>query len=59
MALAMAMSNAELGERIGTQQMQIQDLATQVVVLNNLTNDINTASLRQEIIDTFARLSGC
>ena len=51
----MAMSNAELGERIGQQQMQIQDLATQADNVNQLLNNINVANLRQEIIDTFTR----
>ena len=51
----MAMSAAELGARIDQQQMQLQDLATQVDILNRLTSNVNTATLKQEIIETFKR----
>ena len=51
----MAMSNAELGERIGQQQQQIQDLATQTDNLTHLLGSINVGALKQDIIDTFAR----
>ena len=52
----MAMSNAELGERIWQQQQQqIQDLATQTDTLTHLLGGINVGTLKQDIIDTFAR----
>ena len=51
----MAMSNAELGAHIDQHRMQIADLATQVDILNQLVSNINIATLKADVIATFAR----
>ena len=54
-APAMAMSNAELGANIDHHRMQIADLATQVDILNRLTENISVPQLKSDIINTFSR----
>ena len=51
----MAMSNAELGAHIDQHRMQIADLATQVDILNQLVSNIDIATLKADVIATFAR----
>ena len=51
----MAASVGELTARIDQQQMQIADLATQVDIINNMQSNINTGTLKQEIIEHIIR----